>query len=79
MRLYAATGDGIVRLDEAGDGWTVERFLDGSGAQCLAVDPRDPDIVFAGLRERGVSHAQLDQMTRTNAARLFSAAADGGY
>ena len=58
MRLYAATGDGIVRLDEAGDGWTVERFLDGSGAQCLSVDPRDPDTVFAGLRERGVRRTQ---------------------
>ena len=58
MRLYAATGEGIVRLDEAGDGWTVERFLDGSGAQCLSVDPRDPDTVFAGLRERGVRRTQ---------------------
>jgi photosystem II stability/assembly factor-like uncharacterized protein len=54
VRLYAATGDGIVRLDEAGDGWTVELSLDGSGAQCLAVDPGDPDTVYAGLREQGV-------------------------
>jgi hypothetical protein len=54
VRLYAATGDAIVRLDETGDGWTVERSLDGSGAQCLAVDPRDADTVYAGLRERGV-------------------------
>jgi hypothetical protein len=28
--------------------------LPGSGAQCLAVDPADSDIVFAGLREGGV-------------------------
>jgi hypothetical protein len=54
VRLYAATGDGIVRLDEVDGGWMVERFLDGSGAQCLAVDPHDPDTVYAGLRERGV-------------------------
>jgi photosystem II stability/assembly factor-like uncharacterized protein len=54
MRLYAATGNGIARLDEAGDGWAVELFLDGSGAQCLAVDPADPDTVYAGLREGGV-------------------------
>src|SRR5215207_3783253 len=55
VRLYAATGDGIVRLDEAGGGgWTVERVMDGSGAQCLAVDPHDRDTVYAGLRERGV-------------------------
>ncbi len=54
MRLYAATGTGVVRLDEAGEAWTVQRFLDGSGAQCLAVDPHDPDTVYAGLREQGV-------------------------
>jgi photosystem II stability/assembly factor-like uncharacterized protein len=53
-RLYAATGDGIVRLDETNGDWTVERFLGGSGAQCLAVDPADPDTVYAGLREQGV-------------------------
>ena len=54
MRLYAATGDGIARLDESGDAWTVELSLTGSGAQCLAVDPDEPDTVYAGLREGGV-------------------------
>jgi len=54
MRLYAATGNGIARLDETGDGWAAELFLTGSGAQCLAVDPSDPDTVYAGLREGGV-------------------------
>jgi hypothetical protein len=54
VRLYAATGDGIVRIDEVGDGWTVERLLPESGAQCLAVDPADPDVVYAGLRTGGV-------------------------
>jgi photosystem II stability/assembly factor-like uncharacterized protein len=53
-RLYAATGDGIARLDETNDEWSVELLLEGSGAQCLAVDPHDPDTVYAGLRERGV-------------------------
>jgi hypothetical protein len=53
-RLYAATGDAIVRLDEVPGGWTAELFLRGSGAQCLAVDPADPDTVYAGLREHGV-------------------------
>jgi len=53
-RLYIATGDGIARLDETGETWTVELSLSGSGAQCLAVDPADPDIVYAGLREDGV-------------------------
>jgi len=53
-RLYAATGDGIARLDEHEGVWTLELFLTGSGAQCLAVDPSDPDTVYAGLREGGV-------------------------
>ena len=53
-RLFAATGDGISRLDESGGTWTVELSLSGSGAQCLAVDPTDADIVYAGLREDGV-------------------------
>ncbi|HET8894622.1 MAG TPA: hypothetical protein VFM96_11055 [Gaiellaceae bacterium] len=54
VRLYAATGDGIVRLDEVGEAWTVTSSLAGSGAQCLGVDPRDGDVVFVGLREGGV-------------------------
>ena len=53
-RLYATTGDAIARLDEGDDGWTADLFLRGSGAQCLARDPSDPDTVFAGLREGGV-------------------------
>lgn len=47
-------GGGVARLDETGGEWTVELFLPGSGAQCLAVDPADGDTVYAGLREGGV-------------------------
>jgi photosystem II stability/assembly factor-like uncharacterized protein len=54
VRLYAATGDAIARLDEAGGEWSVELSLGGSGAQCLAVDPSDAATVYAGLREGGV-------------------------
>jgi photosystem II stability/assembly factor-like uncharacterized protein len=53
-RLYAATGNSIARLDEVGDAWRAELSLRGSEAQCLAVDPRDPDTVYAGLRNGGV-------------------------
>ena len=53
-RLHSATGDGIARLDEAGAAWAVEVSLEGSGAQCLTVDPADSDTVYAGLREGGV-------------------------
>jgi photosystem II stability/assembly factor-like uncharacterized protein len=53
-RLYAATGNGIARLEGADARWTVELTLGGSGAQCVAVDPTDADTVYAGLRQGGV-------------------------
>lgn len=52
--MYAATGDAVARLDESDGGWTVELSLEGSGAQCLATDPRDPDTLYAGLHEGGI-------------------------
>jgi photosystem II stability/assembly factor-like uncharacterized protein len=57
-RLYAATGDSVVRLNETDGGWSVEPMLEGSGAQCIAVDPRGPDTVYAGLREGGVRRTE---------------------
>jgi hypothetical protein len=54
MRLYAATGDGIARFDETDGVWTCELSLGGSGAQCLAIDPSDPNTIYAGLRSGGV-------------------------
>jgi len=53
-RLYAATGDAIARLDEGDGVWTTTLSLTGSGTQCLALDPSDRDVVYAGLREGGV-------------------------
>jgi len=53
-RLFAATGDAIVRLEETDGAWQATHLLEGSGVQCLAVDPRAPDTVFAGRREGGV-------------------------
>jgi photosystem II stability/assembly factor-like uncharacterized protein len=52
--MYASTGDGVARLDESNGAWNVALSLRGSGAQCLAVDPQDADVVYAGLRERGL-------------------------
>ncbi len=48
MRLWAATGDAIARVDDG----AVALSLEGSGAQCLAV--ADADTVYAGLRSDGV-------------------------
>lgn len=53
-RLYAATGDAIVRMDPSDGAWRATLSLAGTGAQCLAVRPDDPDAVYAGLRGGGV-------------------------
>jgi photosystem II stability/assembly factor-like uncharacterized protein len=53
-RLYAATGDAIARLDQEVGRWRTTLSLTGSGAQCLALDPADADVVYAGLREGSV-------------------------
>jgi photosystem II stability/assembly factor-like uncharacterized protein len=67
-RFYAATGDGIARLEEEGDAWEVEVSLSGSGAQCLAIDPADPDTVYAGLRNGGVRRTTDSGMTWVDCA-----------
>ena len=54
MLLYAATGDSVAVLAEADGHWDVELSLEGSGAQCLVVDPADPQTVHVGLRGGGL-------------------------
>jgi photosystem II stability/assembly factor-like uncharacterized protein len=53
-RLYAATGDGIAALTEGAGEWAVEWALREPEVGCVAVDPADPDTVYAGLRDGGV-------------------------
>lgn len=54
MRLFATTGDAVARLDIDGQGRVETRlFLEGSGAQCVAADPHDPDRVFVGTFDHG--------------------------
>lgn len=50
VRLYAATGDAVGVLDD-GD---ARMGLEGSGAQCVAADPHDPDRAFAGTFDAGL-------------------------
>jgi photosystem II stability/assembly factor-like uncharacterized protein len=64
--LYVATGDAIGRLDRNEGGWTAQLFLTGSGTQCLAVDPDDPETVYAGLREGGVRRTRDGGRTWTD-------------
>ena len=54
-RIYAATGDAVVRLSQ-GNGTEAEAefSLEGSGAVCLALDPRDPHRLYAGTFDDGI-------------------------
>ena len=49
-RLYAA-GEAAVAVVE---GDLVRLTLEGRGTQCLAVDPGDPDILYAGTSDEGL-------------------------
>ena len=49
-RLYAATGDAAAVIENG----TVELTLKECGARCLAVDPKDPDTVYAGTSDEGL-------------------------
>ena len=52
--LLAATSDGVVRITESGDAWSVESVLDGGRGQCICVDPREPSRVFVGSHGHGL-------------------------
>ena len=54
MRFFAATGDAIARLICQDGRCDVRMSLEGSGAQCVAVDPHDPGRIFAGTFDRGL-------------------------
>jgi photosystem II stability/assembly factor-like uncharacterized protein len=55
IRLFAATGDAIARIDSPdGERFDVRLTLEGSGAHCLAVDPDDPDRLYAGTFAQGL-------------------------
>lgn len=54
MRLAGATGDAVAVVDGLPDAPQVHLGLDGSGAQCVAVDPRAPDRMVAGTLDRGI-------------------------
>jgi len=53
--LFATTGDAVARISSAdGERFDVTFSLEGRGAQCIAVDPRDPRRLFVGTFDDGV-------------------------
>jgi photosystem II stability/assembly factor-like uncharacterized protein len=55
LQLFAATGDAVARIDTSdGDDFEVTMSLEGMEVQCVAVDPANPDRVYAGTDNNGV-------------------------
>lgn len=55
IHLVAATGDAVARIDNPdGERFDVALSLEGSGAQCIAADPDNPDRIFAGTFDDGL-------------------------
>jgi photosystem II stability/assembly factor-like uncharacterized protein len=54
LRLVAATGDAVAIVEGVPDRPDVSLTLEGSGAQCVAVDPHDPDRLLVGTFDRGL-------------------------
>ncbi len=55
INLYAATGEAVARIASPdGQRFDVAFMLEGSGAQCIAADPDDPNRVYAGTFDQGL-------------------------
>ena len=53
--FIAITGEYLARATWTGEGdWAVEFLLRGQDAGCLAADPLNPNIIYAGTKEKGV-------------------------
>lgn len=48
LDIFAVTGGGLVRLQEERDSWRADLLRADEQAQCLALDPRDPAVLYLG-------------------------------
>jgi photosystem II stability/assembly factor-like uncharacterized protein len=52
--FITTTRGGVARAAENGGAWTVERLLSEEDVRCLAADPLDEHVVYAGTQGNGV-------------------------
>jgi hypothetical protein len=53
--FIATTGNGLARAEQSPDGdWSVEFTQEGRDIRCLAADPLNPQVVYAGTKGDGV-------------------------
>jgi BNR/Asp-box repeat len=57
--FISVTGDGLARAKCGANGaWQVESPITGQDIRCLAADPRDPHLLYAGTQGQGVLHSK---------------------
>ncbi|CAA9553789.1 MAG: GH74 [uncultured Thermomicrobiales bacterium] len=54
LELFGVVGGGLVRLRNEGDDWRADLLRADERAQCLALDPRDPAVIYLGTLGGGV-------------------------
>ena len=52
--LIIATGEDLVRIRQEDSLWRTAKLLSGRGMQCVAIDPRNPHVLYAGSRGEGI-------------------------
>ncbi len=54
-RIFISTnGSRLARAECQNDQWSVEVLIEGANVRCLAGDPHNPNIVYAGTQDKGV-------------------------
>lgn len=62
--FIAATGEELARATyTANDEWSVELLLSGEGVCCLAADPLNPKVIYAGTKAQGVRRSDDGGLT----------------
>jgi photosystem II stability/assembly factor-like uncharacterized protein len=69
IRADVITGDGVMRSDDAGRHWHAAGLSDTHTISALAVDPHDPDVVYA---------SSMGHVFKSNPARGVFKSTDGG-
>lgn len=52
--FISTSGSNLVRAECRDDQWSVESVLDGTNVRCLAVDPHNQNVVYAGTQGQGM-------------------------
>jgi photosystem II stability/assembly factor-like uncharacterized protein len=68
--LYVAMEDALLVARARSGGWTAEYHLEGKTLECAAIDPIDPERIYAGTEDEGLWRT-------ANGGRTWTRAGDG--